>query len=149
MLRLLRLIVIALSRPGYHVDLVVFEIFKGSVSKTVYLDVPANCGLQTPELNQFGLFYVYDRTKAAATRERATPCWSASVSRILAGSRRSGRNRNRRSNCLYRSATRTNAVVSVMLTLRTSSFRTTRTVHVPAGSAGSPMKLITWPQRYS
>jgi len=36
-------------RPGYKVDLIVFEVFKGSVAKTLYLDVPASCGLQTPE----------------------------------------------------------------------------------------------------
>lgn len=46
------------ASPGYDVDLIAFETFAGSADKTLSLHVAAGCAVPTPELNQFGIFYV-------------------------------------------------------------------------------------------
>ena len=46
------------ASPGYDVDLIPFETFKGSTDKTMSLRVAAGCAVPTPELTQFGIFYV-------------------------------------------------------------------------------------------
>jgi hypothetical protein len=46
------------TSPGYDVDVIPFETLKGSTDRTMAIHVSAGCGVPTPDLNQFGIFYV-------------------------------------------------------------------------------------------
>jgi hypothetical protein len=96
------------TSPGYDVDLIAFETFKGTTEKTLSLHVAAGCGVPTPDLNQFGIFYVNetgqarvvlqahsdyrDRLQKLGSRYAATclpaerfsthPCWKPSLARL-------------------------------------------------------------------
>src|SRR5688572_14820997 len=46
------------ASPGYQVEIIPFETYKGATELTMSIRVAAGCAVPTPELNQFAIFYV-------------------------------------------------------------------------------------------